>query len=58
MIALGVILLAIGGRDGADDLSQATATDSSQRIGPATEAQTAAPAQAREPAVIGRAPSP
>jgi len=57
VIALAVILLAVGSRDDADDLSQATATDAAQRIGPAGESNEAAP-KAREPAVIGSAPSP
>lgn len=56
VVALGVILLAVGNRDDVDDLSQATATDATQRIGPPGEADT--PAQAREPAVTGSAPSP
>jgi hypothetical protein len=59
VIALAVIFLAVGGRDDADNLSQATATDATQRIGPAGEAQGQAPAQqAPEPAVTGSAPSP
>ncbi|MGM9488511.1 hypothetical protein [Ideonella sp. YS5] len=57
VIALAVILLAIGSRDEADDLSQATATDATQRIGPAVDPDSAAQ-KAREPAVIGSAPSP
>lgn len=53
VIALAVILLAIGGRDDNEGLSQATAPNVTQP-GPA-----AGPAdQAREPAVIGSAPSP
>ena len=57
VIALAVILLAIGSRDDTDDLSQATATDATQRIGPAGESGDAA-AKAPEPAVTGSAPSP
>jgi hypothetical protein len=59
VIALAVILLAVGNRDEVDGLSQATAPDATQRIGPPGEADGAAPAQpAREPALIGSAPSP
>ena len=57
VLALAVILLAVGNRDDADDLSQATSTDASQRIGPAGDADSAAQ-KAREPAVIGSAPAP
>lgn len=57
VIALAVILLAVGSRDDADELSQATSTDATQRIGPPGEAGTDAP-QAREPALTGSAPSP
>ena len=57
VIALAVILLAVGSRDDADDLSQATSTDAAQRIGPSGETGTDAQ-QAREPALTGSAPSP
>jgi hypothetical protein len=54
VIALAVILLAVGGRDDNGGLSQATAPNATQQGG-----TTAAPAdQAREPAVTGSAPSP
>ena len=53
VIALAVILLAVGGRDDNEGLSQATAPTATQ------QGTAAAPAdQAREPAVIGSAPSP
>jgi hypothetical protein len=59
VIALAVILLAVGGRDDTEGLSQATSTDATQRIGPPGENDTNSPAQpAREPAITGSAPSP
>jgi hypothetical protein len=59
VIALAVILLAVGGRDDNEGLSQATAPNATQPATPAADADRYAPTdQAREPAVTGSAPSP
>ena len=59
VIALAVILLAVGGRDDNEGLSQATAPDATQPATPEAGADRQAPTeQAREPAITGSAPSP